>query len=124
MCLLAGEYILSQKALSPHPILPWWQVLRLNAERGLPQAKQHLGFISYRHGHDSPLECISGMQYLSATPAAYRQGGAGRVKLGWVGMDFAAGSCKGCPGSGSWRGHLRASVFSVGQVLQAAVIFW
>lgn len=55
MSLLAVEYIFRQTALSPHPFLPWWQVLRLDAERGLPQAKQHLGFITYRHGHDSLL---------------------------------------------------------------------
>lgn len=55
MSLLAEEYMLNWIALVPHPFLPWWKVLGLDAKRGLPQAKQHLSFISYCHGHDSLL---------------------------------------------------------------------
>lgn len=55
MSLLAEEYMLSYTVLVPHPFLPWWEVLGLDAKRGLSQAKQHLSFISYCHGHDSLL---------------------------------------------------------------------
>lgn len=52
---LAKEYMLSEMALVPHPLLPWWKVLGLDAKRGLSQSKQHLGFITYCHSHDRVL---------------------------------------------------------------------